>query len=326
MRKTVSLAMTTYNGEKYLREQLDSIYNQTRVPDEVIVCDDNSSDKTISILEEYSKSKGLKYYKNNPGLGVNKNFFKAISLCSGDYISLCDQDDIWLPNKIETLFRKISEIDNGQPCAVSSQCDNIDGVGNIINRNTAKDTSGYAATLLYKGVSQGCTMMINRCLAEMALEFSSNVKYEGMIYDALIAYCAAIFGEKYNLGQSLMLYRHHNSNVMGNIDAFSSPIKTKINMPDTFVGFIHDVRIKDLSLIFNSCKSKITNKSIYTLLSTINEINSHNNLFVKLMKVFEIREYSLSQRLTIVVKTLGLKLLRIYYRFFSNKSSSLNIF
>ena len=103
MNKKISLAMTTYNGEKFLREQLESIYSQTRVPDEVIVCDDNSSDGTIQILEEYRQNKGLIYYVNKPALGVNSNFYKAISLCTGDYIALSDQDDIWKCDKIKKV-------------------------------------------------------------------------------------------------------------------------------------------------------------------------------------------------------------------------------
>ena len=75
----ISLAMPTYNGERFLREQLDSIYNQTIVPDEVIVVDDCSTDGTISILEEYKKKYGLKYWVNEKNLGYNKNFEKAIS-------------------------------------------------------------------------------------------------------------------------------------------------------------------------------------------------------------------------------------------------------
>ena len=82
MKSDISIALTTYNGAKYLREQLESIYNQTILPDEVIACDDCSSDETISILDEYKNKFGLKYYVNNVNLGYNKNFEKALSLCS----------------------------------------------------------------------------------------------------------------------------------------------------------------------------------------------------------------------------------------------------
>ena len=92
----ISIAIATYNGEKYLEEQLDSIYAQTYKNIEVIVTDDCSSDKTVEILKKYYKSHGLKYVINETNLGFVKNFEKAISLCRGDYIALSDQDDIWL--------------------------------------------------------------------------------------------------------------------------------------------------------------------------------------------------------------------------------------
>ena len=116
----ISLVIPTYNGEKYLREQLDSIYRQTLVPDEVIAVDDRSKDGTVDILKEYADRYGLKYFVNEQNLGYNKNFAKGISLASGDYICLCDQDDVWMPEKVETLHKKLIEIENYEPACVSS--------------------------------------------------------------------------------------------------------------------------------------------------------------------------------------------------------------
>lgn len=101
----ISVAMTTYNGERYLREQLDSILNQTYKSFELIVCDDCSSDSTVKILNEYAtKDFRLKVFLNEKNLGFKKNFEKAISLCSGDYIALSDQDDVWTNDHIEKLY------------------------------------------------------------------------------------------------------------------------------------------------------------------------------------------------------------------------------
>lgn len=120
MSDRISVAMTTFNGERYLREQLDSIYSQTRVPDEVVVVDDCSVDNTSTILQEYHQSKGLTDFVNDKNLGVNKNFEKAISLCTGDYIAISDQDDIWFKNKLELSYLKLKEIENDEPSSVSS--------------------------------------------------------------------------------------------------------------------------------------------------------------------------------------------------------------
>jgi glycosyltransferase involved in cell wall biosynthesis len=112
----ISVALYTYNGELYLWDQLESIFKQTRLPDKIIVCDDCSTDSTLKILEDFCKkySVPLKIYINERTLGVSKNFEKAISLCSGDIIFLSDQDDVWLPEKIEKV---IEVFDNNKDCS-----------------------------------------------------------------------------------------------------------------------------------------------------------------------------------------------------------------
>lgn len=209
----ISIAMATYNGERYLREQLDSLYTQTRVPDEVVVCDDRSNDATRAILEEYNKRYGLRYYINEVNLGVNKNFERAIRLCTGDYIAICDQDDVWMPQKIEVSLKKIIEIEEGKPACVSSQNLGVDKNLVVINKKHKiyQDSQGYKATLLQDGVSQGCSLMINKELIGNLKSFPQ----KGFLYDAYIGLAAACIGNKYNLAEPLMYYRHHESNVVG---------------------------------------------------------------------------------------------------------------
>jgi glycosyltransferase involved in cell wall biosynthesis len=107
----ISIALATYNGAKYLPEQLDSFLVQTKFPDELVVCDDNSGDDTIALLKSFSKSAPfeVRIIRNTTNLGYTQNFAKAISHCSGDVIFLSDQDDVWFDNKIErvtSLFEK----------------------------------------------------------------------------------------------------------------------------------------------------------------------------------------------------------------------------
>lgn len=133
----ISIAMTTYNGEKYLREQLDSILNQTFSDFELIICDDCSKDATVKILEEYSlKDKRVRYFVNEKNLGFKKNFEKAISLCSGEYVAFSDQDDIWLPEKLE---ESITHIGNNNLLCSNSLL--IDENGNSLNL-TYKECAG----------------------------------------------------------------------------------------------------------------------------------------------------------------------------------------
>jgi glycosyltransferase involved in cell wall biosynthesis len=114
-RSKVSVAIATYNGEKYIGEQFLSLINQTRKPDEIIVVDDNSTDDTVNILKTYIEKYKLncKIYNNVENVGHQKSFDKAIQLCTGDIIFLCDQDDVWYTNKIEyieNIFNKKPEI------------------------------------------------------------------------------------------------------------------------------------------------------------------------------------------------------------------------
>ncbi|MCU5788092.1 glycosyltransferase family 2 protein [Alloalcanivorax marinus] len=107
----ISIAMATYNGEKYLHEQLDSFLAQTRQPDELVVCDDGSSDATVEILRQFAADAPfeVRIHVNERNLGYSDNFLKAAKLCEGDWIAFCDQDDVWLPNKLKSAADAIEQ-------------------------------------------------------------------------------------------------------------------------------------------------------------------------------------------------------------------------
>jgi len=108
----VSVVMCTYNGEKYLGEQLDSIVNQTYKNIELIIVDDVSTDGTVAIVEDWMKKDNrIVLHQNKKNLGYNQNFEKAVTLANGEYISLSDQDDIWFPDKVARLLKKFDSDD-----------------------------------------------------------------------------------------------------------------------------------------------------------------------------------------------------------------------
>jgi glycosyltransferase involved in cell wall biosynthesis len=102
---TVSIAMCTFNGEAFLIQQLNSLAAQTHQPDEIIICDDASNDKSVAIAQAFAKDSGLnvRIHRNDKNLGYVKNFEQAIGLCTQDLIFLCDQDDLWYPEKIKQM-------------------------------------------------------------------------------------------------------------------------------------------------------------------------------------------------------------------------------
>lgn len=311
MSHTVSIAMTTYNGERFLREQLDSIYSQTLLPNEIVVCDDNSTDRTVKILEEYKKKYGLRYYVNNPRLGVNENFYKAISLCTSDYIALSDQDDIWLPNKIEITYKKLLEIDNGKPSVVSSTCHDIDASGNFIKkRPKMEDSFGYAATLLTSGHNQGCSLMMNKEMAKLALNLKNkDSRVKTIMFDAFISFLAAILGNKYNLGTPLMLYRHHDSNVVAKVQTKRKNIIERAKVQDVYVGFIPDVRFRALKIITDILGEEISNQDIRKLLEKLEAINNSSFPY-GLLTICKLSELSNKQKKTILIKSLICKIIK----------------
>lgn len=107
----ISVALCTYNGEKFLREQIESILAQESEVDEIVVCDDRSTDSTWGILEEFQRNYPdlFRIFKNENTLRVTQNFEKAINLCTKDIILLCDQDDLWLPNKTKEIKKYFEE-------------------------------------------------------------------------------------------------------------------------------------------------------------------------------------------------------------------------
>ena len=109
----ISIAIATYNGEKHLKEQLGSFVKQTRLPDELIVSDDLSSDNTFEIIKKFAEEAPFKviYSQNKKTLGYAGNFSKALTKTSGDLILLSDQDDVWFNNKIETIEKVANECD-----------------------------------------------------------------------------------------------------------------------------------------------------------------------------------------------------------------------
>ena len=106
MRPTASVALITFNGAKYLQEQLDSLAKQTVLPDELVVCDDCSTDATMEILHRFAESAPfpVRIFQNEKNLGWSANFHRAFFLCEKDVTFFCDQDDIWLPKKIEKML------------------------------------------------------------------------------------------------------------------------------------------------------------------------------------------------------------------------------
>jgi glycosyltransferase involved in cell wall biosynthesis len=215
----ISVTMATLNAESYLREQLDSILSQTLRPAEIIVCDDCSTDDTIKILQNYQDQNLLRFYTNGHRLGVVGNFKKAVSLTSeSDFIALADQDDIWLPHKLELAAEKLKSIeDKMRPSIVYSDLILVDKNGNTINpsfRNElGQDKYKHSLkTLLFGNFVNGCTVLMNQRMKEF---FATIPDHIVLNHDAWIALIAYTFGKVDIVSDSLIKYRKHEDNATG---------------------------------------------------------------------------------------------------------------
>lgn len=206
--------MTSYNGEKYIAEQLDSILTQTYDNFELIICDDCSKDSTVKIIKDYcGKDSRIKLYVNEKNLGFKKNFEKAISLCKGEYIALSDQDDIWLPEHLEKLLNLVQ----GHLIACGN-AELIDEKNNSkgINLN---ETEGFyrfedSDNLLYKlfctrNPFQGASMLMHRSFFEKALPIPENIPF----HDTWFAFCSCFSDRIRYSFDAITKYRQHTTQV-----------------------------------------------------------------------------------------------------------------
>jgi glycosyltransferase involved in cell wall biosynthesis len=213
---SISVAIATYNGEKYLEEQLDSILSQTLKPSEIIVCDDQSTDGTREILEKYQQKGLIKYFVNDKRLGFIGNFKRAVSLTSPEnYIALSDQDDIWLPSKIQAAAELLLKIEgSNRPAMVYSDLVLVDEDKNLLNKSFRNELGqgGYIhclETLLFGSFVNGCTMLMN---PNMRNYFSSIPEKGTLNHDTWMSLIAYTFGEVAVVPDSLILYRRHSNN------------------------------------------------------------------------------------------------------------------
>lgn len=160
--KKVAVIMSTYNGEKYIREQLDSILNQTYENIELVVRDDGSKDKTVKIVEAYQKKHGNIKLITGKNLGFMKSFFELLNLVEADYYSYADQDDVWLPNKIELAVNSLDKLDDSKPNMAFSNSDYYDIQMNFMHEGDNKNKKPSFLNSLYECISQGMTMVINK--------------------------------------------------------------------------------------------------------------------------------------------------------------------
>ncbi len=222
----LSVVMATYNGEAYIRQQLDSILTQTVLPDEIVIVDDCSGDGTVEVLQAYAEQHDIiQLHRNEQNLGVNKNFEKACTLSRGDYILFSDQDDIWLPEKIETMMPAL------RPGYLTySDAAIVDAEGETLRESEFKyhgvtPLAGQPIIALsQRNCVSGHNIAVSREIVESALPFA-----DGIFYDQWLALVACTHNGIRIVADKLVKHRMHVSNANNNL---ALPKKKKLGLWD----------------------------------------------------------------------------------------------
>ncbi len=217
MRK-VTILMSTYNGEKFLREQLESLLAQ-KLPEDcemkILIRDDGSNDSTRKILDEYKENGALEWYSGD-NLKPAKSFWDLVrNAPDSDYYCFCDQDDVWFEDKIARAITALQKENNKQPLLYCSNVIVTDASCKALyplDDGTAKHTD-FAHSLIYS-LAPGCTMMFNAAARREFLKYDMNLEFE-IIHDWLAHKIAAMFGKVVYDPQPSMYYRQHGNNVIG---------------------------------------------------------------------------------------------------------------
>ncbi len=216
----ISIALCTYNGEFFLEEQLNSFLAQTRLPDELIICDDLSTDSTLQIIEKFSNQAPfqVRSFVHPENIGSTRNFEQAISHCQGDFIFLADQDDYWLPEKIEMTMQEFEK--NKAVGMVFTDAELVNEKLQPLNRKLCDLTYQKADRneiffnlLLKKHIVTGATMAFRKEFVEKIMPIPTTIP--NLIHDAWISLVIAANAEVKFIDKPLIKYRQHANQQLG---------------------------------------------------------------------------------------------------------------
>lgn len=228
----VHIVMATYNGEKFLREQMDSLLCQTYENITIEVCDDGSTDGTLEMIKEYcEKDTRVSLHKNETNEGYVKNFLKGIRRSDAPYIMLCDQDDIWFSDKVEKTLEYMKKERNSdhKPVLIYTDAINYDSesgqeMGRFHQMSHLNIKKVDTAHLFMENKCIGCTIMVNQEMVSYLEQLPEQIR----LHDWWLALIASHFGKIGYLPEPTLFYRQHSDNIVGGA-RYGSYVKERLS-------------------------------------------------------------------------------------------------
>lgn len=272
----VQILLSAYNGEKYLREQIDSLLNQTYPNLEILIRDDGSTDRTGELLKEYEEQYANIRVFSEENIGLVGSFFRLLELSDADYVGFCDQDDVWMERKVERAVHALDGIEEpamycGNKMLVNS---NLEEIGTSDADNIRP---GFGNAVI-ENIATGCTILLNRKLAELIRQ---QIPEHAVLHDWWCYLLAAYHGRVIYDKTPYIYYRQHENNQVGGSAGFAEETaakrkylkksrgKLKAQLLE-FHRFYHDDEKKDRLLLnvletesFSGKISMIFNSGIY---------------------------------------------------------------
>jgi len=295
--KIIEILMATYNGEKYISEQIDSIINQTCKNWKLLIRDDGSQDKTLEILEEYEKRDEriniLRDIKGN--LGFVKNFEELLKNSSEEFIMFSDQDDYWIENKLENYINELgtlSEKEQKMPLLIHSNSFVCDENLNVKKKEfiNSKIAAHYKKnSYFFSYIVQGSTALINKELMDIGLPFLKNVT----LHDRYFHLLAEFFGKRIFISKSLIKYRQHGGNEIGAKGSIIKKILKKRYFEQSDRELILEIKEK--------YKEKIEKEKIKLINKYLEVTDRNQNRMMRFIKSFKFK-MSIKKRIFILFK------------------------
>lgn len=258
MTPNILVLVSTYNGERFLAEQLDSILNQQKVDVSILVRDDGSSDNTIRILEEYSsKNANLSFYQGG-NVKPCMSFFDLLTHARDyDYYAFCDQDDVWDDNKLISAIEKIKDLPQNMPVLY---CSNLKVVDENLDFCRIAHAHPYSTKNRYSGLvdffAVGCTEVFNQAAADMT---KAHIRTDCLMHDSWMFMICNFFGKVIYDSNAYINYRQHSNNVVGTNKDWISTLTSRIKRAaDRSV----QPRLKNAQIILDEFHEQLSEKDL----------------------------------------------------------------